>query len=215
MEGNRPLSSTTAPDRPYHPSYLSSWWAWRDFSGGVLGGGGSHSINVVFMGLKLGTLWEEDGQGTIRIEADAAQRTAEGYPHWQTIRYEIPARGDLPPLTLYWHNGSHDNLRERGVWERVEKIAGRDLVWTDNSREGCANTAAASGSTGCFGVRLMHWIFEFGPSHLGESRSHTQKDGGRSPTCPRGDCCTQTVPESVTEAAGRHGLAASTAGDLP
>ena len=122
-----------ALDRPYHPSYLSDWWSWRDFCGGIVGGGGSHSINVVFMGLKLGTLWEAKGQGTIRIEADAAQRTDAGFPHWQTIRYDIPARGDLPPLTLYWHNGPQENLRERGVWERLEKIAGRDLVWTDDS----------------------------------------------------------------------------------
>ncbi len=117
--------------RPYHPSYVSGWGAWRDFGTGCLGGGGSHSINMAFKALKLGDLWRGrgDAKARIRVEAKVPEPCGENYPRWQTLRFDFPRRGSLPPVRINWYNAPEPQLRRLGVWQRLEKIAGRSLEW--------------------------------------------------------------------------------------
>ncbi len=123
-----------APFRPYHPSYISAWWAWRDFGTGVLGGGGSHSINMAFKGLNLRALWDQGGDagGPIRVEAEIPEPCPENFPRWEIVRYDVPARGSLPPARIHCYNAQEEELKRQGIWERLEKIAGRPLEWKDS-----------------------------------------------------------------------------------
>ena len=123
-----------APFRPYHPSYVSGWGAWRDFGAGVLGGGGSHSINMAFKGLNLGALWEGAGEPgiKIRVEAEFPEPCPENFPQWQIVRFDLPARGKLPPVRIHWYNAQEAELKRQGIWARLEKIAGRPLEWKDS-----------------------------------------------------------------------------------
>lgn len=122
-----------APFRPYHPAY-GSGWGWRDFSTGMLGGGGSHSINLAFKALNLRALWDGAGaKGTIRLETEISELCPENLPRWQTICYQLPARGPLPPARIHWYNAAEEILKQRGIWQRLEKIAGRSLEWKDGS----------------------------------------------------------------------------------
>jgi len=122
-----------APFRPYHPRYVGGWGAWRDFSTGLLGGGGAHSINLVFKALKLGALWEgaDDVKGRIRVEAETPQRCIETFPSQQILRFDFPARGALPPVRIHWYNAPQKELQRLGIWQRLEQIAGRSLVWKE------------------------------------------------------------------------------------
>jgi len=43
------------------------------------------------------------------------------------VSWKIPARGQLPPITFYWHNGS----RRPGMREKLESLLGRGLDWGD------------------------------------------------------------------------------------
>ena len=123
-----------APLRPYHPSYIDSWWAWRDFGSGVLGGGGSHSINMAFKALNLRALWDGGGaKGLVRVEAKIPQPSPENFPLWEVLKYDFPARGNLPPATIHWYAAQEPELKKQGIWDRLEKIAGRPLEWKDNS----------------------------------------------------------------------------------
>jgi len=122
-----------APFRPYHPRYENGWGAWRDYSTGCLGGGGSHSINMAFKGLNLGALWDGEAQGTIRVETEIPEPCPENLPRWQVIRYDVPARGSLPPAQIHWYNAPEAELKRQGIWDKLEKIAGRSLEWTDGS----------------------------------------------------------------------------------
>jgi hypothetical protein len=124
-----------APFRPYHPRYIGGWGAWRDFGTGVLGGGGSHSINLAFKALNLGALWETGGKdkATIRVEAETPERCMETFPRWENLRFDFPARGPLPPVRIHWHDAAEPELQRQGIWQRLEKIAGRPLEWKDNS----------------------------------------------------------------------------------
>ena len=122
-----------APFRPYHPSYVTGWWAWRDFGTGCLGGGGSHSINLAFKALKLRDLWEGgEATGPIRVEAEIPEPCPENFPRWEILRFDFPARGPLPPVQIHWYNAPEPELKRQGIWERLEKIAGRSLEWKES-----------------------------------------------------------------------------------
>jgi hypothetical protein len=89
-----------APYRPYHPCYVpGNWRDWWDFANGTLGDFGCHYMDLPFWALKL--------KYPTRVEAEAPVP-----PHPETaapvltVRYEFPARGDLPPVTMTWRNGA-------------------------------------------------------------------------------------------------------------
>ena len=115
------------PFRPYHPAWMSG--AWREVGVGMPGG--SHVIHMIFKGLRLGALWGTDGEapGTIRIEARPSELSRNTFPRWQTIHYDIPARGNLPPARIHWYNRPQKVLEEEGILKKLEGIAGRSLVW--------------------------------------------------------------------------------------
>jgi predicted dehydrogenase len=114
--------------RPFHPQWLS-WHAWRDFGTANLGNWGSHTLNLAFMALKVDSLWHADSgsRPVLGVEAkvDAIYRLS--FPRWEMVRWDVPARGELPPISFYWHNGSS----APGMRDRIEGLLGRGLDWGD------------------------------------------------------------------------------------
>jgi hypothetical protein len=101
-----------APQRPYHPAYVpGSWRKWRAFGSGSGGDMGCHTTNMAFRALHLELLWKPDPAvqpekpAIIRVTAEASEIHAETYPRRIKARFDIPARGNLPPVTLTWYNG--------------------------------------------------------------------------------------------------------------
>lgn len=87
-----------APQRPYHPEYHPwTWRNWWDFGTGQLGDLGCHKLSTVFRALKLGH--------PVAVEASSTKLNPETYPLGVMARFEFPARGDLPPVTLTWYDG--------------------------------------------------------------------------------------------------------------
>ena len=88
----------TAPERPYHPCYLPfNWRGWWDFGTGVLGDIGCHQFVSIFRALKLGY--------PTSVEASTSGVNSETAPLASIVRYEFPARGDMPPVKLTWYDG--------------------------------------------------------------------------------------------------------------
>ncbi len=96
--------------RPYHPSYTHAVFrGWFDFGTGALGDMGHYSFHQIFQILKLGS--------PVSVEATRSQywKIADytwhkavnvvSYPRSSLIRWEFPARGDLPPVALNWYDG--------------------------------------------------------------------------------------------------------------
>ncbi len=91
-----------APLRPYvkdtyHPFKWRGWW---DFGTGAIGDMACHTANMAFRALKL--------EYPSTIAAESGQVNPETYPAWARIKFQFPARGDMPPVTLYWHEGKKD-----------------------------------------------------------------------------------------------------------
>ncbi len=95
--------------RAYNPCYLpASWRGWRAFGSGIVGDFGCHTANIMFRALHLEQLWNPPpGQAArrivIRVQAQPSEVDPEGYPRSSRTVFELPARGELPPvkLTLY------------------------------------------------------------------------------------------------------------------
>jgi hypothetical protein len=106
-QGSKPVPETLkwdlflgpAPERPYNDGYTPfAWRGWIDYGTGALGDMACHTANMPFRALKLEypTLIEAEAHSGINPET---------YPKWSRIRFEFPARGEMPPLTFYWYDG--------------------------------------------------------------------------------------------------------------
>ncbi len=84
--------------RPYHPAYHPfSWRGWWDFGTGAVGDMGAHILDQPFWALKLGH--------AKTVQASSSTFTKDSYPESEVITYEFPKRGEMPPVTLTWHDG--------------------------------------------------------------------------------------------------------------
>ncbi len=87
-----------APYRPYSPCYHPAVWrCWWNFGSSMLGDRGCHTLDAVFWALKL--------KYPTSVEASSTDLNDETYPVASIVRYQFPARGEMPPLTLTWYDG--------------------------------------------------------------------------------------------------------------
>ncbi len=96
----------------YHPF---SWRGWWDFGCGALGDMGCHVMDGANWALKL-------GYPTSVEVVDSAPLNSESAPEWAIIRYQFPARGEVPPVTLTWYDGGKKPARpdELGEGKNLE-----------------------------------------------------------------------------------------------
>ncbi len=107
-----------APYRPYHPTYVpGTWRAWCDFGTGSLGDLGCHIVDAAFWAMKLkypvsvegciSTYWHDLWKKT--------EPRNETFPRSTIVRYQFPARGELPPLKFTWWDGGMMPARPDGL----------------------------------------------------------------------------------------------------
>jgi predicted dehydrogenase len=96
-----------APFRPYHHSYHpETWRAWWDFGSGDIGDMGCHTFHYYFEELQLGAPKVVYGNSSTRIDVyNTPVDTPETEGYANTVVWEFGARGNLPPLNLYWYDG--------------------------------------------------------------------------------------------------------------
>jgi len=87
-----------APRRPYHPCYLpGTWRSWWDFGSGGWDVFGCHYMDLPFWALKL--------RHPAAVETEGPSLHPERTSPGLIVRYEFPARGDLPPVKMTWYDG--------------------------------------------------------------------------------------------------------------
>lgn len=89
-----------APERPFNSVYVPGpkWYRWWDFGNGTMSDLGSHWIDLPFWALEL--------KHPLTIEAHGPPPHPEIAPASMRATYEYGARGDRPPVTLTWYQGS-------------------------------------------------------------------------------------------------------------
>ncbi len=80
-----------APMRPYHRCYHPrSWRSWWHFGCGMMGDRGAHTLDPIVWALDLGQPASIDASTTGLASI---------------VRYEVPAKGDRPPVVINWYDG--------------------------------------------------------------------------------------------------------------
>lgn len=95
-------------DRPYSPDYCPyNWRFWWDFGTGEAGNWGCHILDIPFWALDLKYPTKVDGGAPTQDE----QRT----PKSMHSKFEFPAEGNRPAVTLHWYHGTPPILEKLGI----------------------------------------------------------------------------------------------------
>jgi predicted dehydrogenase len=88
-----------APYRAYHTGlHPHDWHDWFDFGNGSLGNMGCHVLDGVFWALKV------EHPTAVELE-EVRGGSSEQYPTGARLRWDIPAREDMPAFKAYWYEG--------------------------------------------------------------------------------------------------------------
>lgn len=88
-----------APYRDFHSDlHPHSWHGWYDFGNGSIGNMGCHVLDGVYWALKC------EHPTSIEVE-QMRGGSDERYPMGSRVRWDVPARGDLPALKVFWYEG--------------------------------------------------------------------------------------------------------------
>jgi predicted dehydrogenase len=85
--------------RPYSPAYAPfAWRGFFDFGCGALGDMACHILGAPNVALRLGA--------PSSVECVSQEGTSKfTYPKKSVIRFDFPARGSMPPVKIFWHDG--------------------------------------------------------------------------------------------------------------
>jgi predicted dehydrogenase len=101
----------TAQPCPYNSKIAPfNWRGWHEFGTGAMGDMACHVLNPVNRALQLSLTGPTSVECT-RIEG----KNSLTFPTQSILKYEFPARGPMPPLTLYWYEGGPKPAHPPGV----------------------------------------------------------------------------------------------------
>lgn len=87
-----------AEARPFNDKYLPFVWrGFSDFGCGALGDMGSYSFDTLFRVMKL--------EAPETVECSSTERYPHTYPMASIVRYNFPARANMPPVKFNWFDG--------------------------------------------------------------------------------------------------------------
>lgn len=91
-----------AEDRPYSEDYLPFIWrGFYDFGSGALGDMACHILGAPNMALRLGA--------PTAVECVSQEGKSDYYyPAKSVIKFEFPARENMPPVTVFWYDAMRD-----------------------------------------------------------------------------------------------------------
>jgi predicted dehydrogenase len=99
--------------RPYNKNYAPfKWRGWWDFGCGAIGDMACHIMDPAFWSLKL----YEATSYTVEV-IEQTGMTDQSPPRSSIIKFTFPARGDMPPVDVFWYDGKLLPPRPEGVPE--------------------------------------------------------------------------------------------------
>lgn len=87
-----------------------NWRGFYDFGCGALGDMACHILGAPNLALRLGS--------PLSVECIHKEGPSDFmFPKASVIRYDFPARGDMPPVKIFWHDGMKETPKIQGVPE--------------------------------------------------------------------------------------------------
>jgi len=124
--------------RAYSPAYVPhNWRGFPDFGCGAIGDMACHILGTPNMALML----------TAPTSVECVKQEGKGkytFPQQAVIRFDFPARGSMPPVKVFWHDG----LKERPA---VEGVANDELLGDKDTNGSALMGDKGMVTTGCYG----------------------------------------------------------------
>src|SRR5579864_8935893 len=107
-----------APYRDYHTDlHPHEWHGWYDFGNGSLGNMSCHVLDGVYWALKV--------EHPTSVEAEEIRGgTNERYPMGARLRWDCPARGNMPPFKAYWYEGLKKDAQDDAAKGNLKTVKG-------------------------------------------------------------------------------------------
>jgi hypothetical protein len=90
--------SQVLPFKEYYLGGCLAWGRWLEYGDGHLADMGAHALNLPWRALKLGPVQ--------RASVEFPEPLKDSYPSANDFRWEFAARGSLPAVTVWWHDGA-------------------------------------------------------------------------------------------------------------
>jgi predicted dehydrogenase len=95
--------------RPFSPAYVPhNWRGFPDFGCGAIGDMACHILGTPNMAMRL----------TAPVSVECVKQVGKSqytFPQSALIRFDFPARGSMPPVTIFWHDGLEIQPEIKGV----------------------------------------------------------------------------------------------------
>jgi predicted dehydrogenase len=109
-----------SPIRPYSPAYVPhNWRGFPDFGCGAIGDMACHILGTPNMALRL----------TAPTSVECVKQEGKSqytFPQRAVIRFDFPARGSMPPVRIFWHDGLMAQPEFEGV-PKGELLGDKDV----------------------------------------------------------------------------------------
>jgi predicted dehydrogenase len=137
--------------RPYSNYYTPyNWRGFFDFGTGQIGNWGIHTMGPVNLALQLGAPASVE---MIRVE----NRSSLTFPARAVIKFDFPARGGMPPVSVYWHDSARPEdaevYRVPGMENETILPPSDNLADKGRPRIGLRGSGPAGGRAGAPGGR--------------------------------------------------------------
>jgi predicted dehydrogenase len=129
-----------ADSRPFSPAYLPlTWRGFPDFGCGAIGDMACHILGTPNMALRL----------TAPVSVECVKQEGKSkytFPERTVIRFDFPARGAMPPVKIFWHDG----MKQQPEFENVPK---GELLGDSDVNGSLFIGDKGMVTTGCYGER--------------------------------------------------------------
>jgi predicted dehydrogenase len=120
--------------RPYSVDYTPyNWRGFFDFGTGQIGNWGIHTMGPVNLAMQLGAPASVE---IVKVEG----KSSLSFPTRAVIKFEFPARGEMPPVAVYWHDSAtpadEEAYRVPGMENETILPASNNLVDKGRGRAG-------------------------------------------------------------------------------
>jgi predicted dehydrogenase len=121
-------------DRPYHPHYTHAVFrGWYEFGGGSLADMGHYSLWPVFRLFDLEAPFAVESRPThlCALNSNVSGRIKNDYsfPAACTIRFKFAAKGNRPPLDLFWYDGSMKPSTPKELEHDNQELAAEGMMF--------------------------------------------------------------------------------------